>query len=92
MHLIEAFSTWLDDNPDFGASDLQSDTARLVRRQNMIDKALRGEEHPDVVLDLLAEDGIDPYIYLDECEANLEQALQNQVIITDLSYYQCPTF
>lgn len=92
MHLIELFSTYSDNNPEFGASDIQADTARLIRRQNLIDKALRSEEYPDVVLDLLAEDGIDPITYLDEVETNLEIATANQVIILDLPYYQCPTF
>lgn len=63
--------TFLPENPDFSASDLQSEIEKLFRRQQAIAKLCSGELLADDLLDLLEVQGIDPCEFVDMAVENV---------------------
>ena len=73
------FLTYLEqeDNPTFESS--QKEVAKLDLRCKMIDNFLKGEEHPDTILDMLAEHGIEPTVWVDAVCENVELFIYKSV-------------
>lgn len=65
------FQTFLPENPDFNASDLQSEIEKLFKRQKAIAKLTQGEMLADDLLDLLEGQGFDPCEFVDMAVDNI---------------------
>jgi hypothetical protein len=69
---LAPFTTEAIERPDQSLEDIQAETVRLFERQRAIDALLRGEVDAEFVLDMLAEQEIDPTAYVDCVQSNLE--------------------
>lgn len=63
--------TFLPENPDFNASDLQSEIEKLFERQKAIAKLTQGELLADDLLDLLEAQELDPVEFVDMAVDNI---------------------
>lgn len=69
---LAPFTTEAIERPDQSLEDIQAETVRLFERQRAIDAMLRGEVDAEFVLDMLAQQEIDPTAYVDCVRSNLE--------------------
>ena len=83
MLAIEGLSTVLRESPDFNSSDSQHEINQLIVRQTAIQDCLTGEQHADVLLDILDSQGINPIEYVACVEQNINFLLSNQLPIED---------
>lgn len=88
MQLILPFSTYLRQNPDFDAQDVQAEIEQLFERQSAIDDLLSGKQTPEYVLDLLETQGFDPSEYVDCVEVNVETAIASGLLPEDFDQLQ----
>lgn len=72
MDAFRILTTFAQEHPDFSAADRLEESARYVQRQRAIARCLDGQEHPDVLLDMLAEQGIEPAEYVAEVGQGVE--------------------
>jgi hypothetical protein len=72
MDYLLPLTTFERQNPDFSGADRLQEVAAFIQRQRAIARCLDGLESPDVVLDLLDSQGLDPIAYVDEVEAAVE--------------------
>lgn len=63
--------TFLVENPDFNASDLQSEIEKLFERQQAIAKLCSGEMLADDLLTLLEGQGLDPVEFVEASVDNI---------------------
>ena len=63
--VLDPFLTYLDENPDYGASDLNRAFEQLWVRQGLIQDWLDGKEYVDVVLDCIEEHGLEAAGYVE---------------------------
>lgn len=72
---LDPLLTWRTESPDFNAADNQREIEFLFARQQAIDGMLAGTVPPDVVLDLLEFQGLNPIEYADRAIANMDRAI-----------------
>lgn len=72
MDIELPFATWFQPTPDMSLEDIQGEIDRLYRRQRAISGLLEGTVDEDYVTDLLMQDGVDPHLWLEVAEDNLE--------------------
>lgn len=65
------FQTFLPENPDFNASDLQTEIEKLFERQRAIAQLTQGEMLADDLLDLLEGQDLDPIEFVDMAVDNI---------------------
>jgi len=65
MDVADPFLTFFRENPDYSESDSLSECRALWERQGAVDQVIRGEEHPDLLLETLYDQGIEPSDYVD---------------------------
>lgn len=81
----ELFATHLLILPGDSHSDIEAKLAAHSQQQSLIsDWVCGGDTTGDQVLDCLNDGGIDPYIYLDEVEENLIEAMALGIPLTGL--------
>ena len=83
MLILEPFSTCLRDFLDFTNQDDIQEAQQLIQRQTAIQNCLLGKESPDLILDLLEFQGIDPLAYVEAIEANVNFVIANAVVLDD---------
>jgi hypothetical protein len=67
----EVFATFLIENRDFNEADVQAECRRLFQRQQAIADVLDGKLPPDVLLDMVQDQGIEASEYVDCVQDNL---------------------
>lgn len=79
MDWAEPFLTFLEDeeNPTFNTPE--EEVAKLDTRCQMIDRFLEGKEHPDTILDMLAEHGLDPKEWCEAVGENINLIIYQNV-------------
>lgn len=86
MHVLFPFITYADNNPDFNEADSLAEAERLFQRQTVIEAVLQGKEHPDVMLDMLEEHGIDAAEYVESAEEGVDLVIANQIPIEEAEF------
>ena len=81
MDALFPVTTFELEHPDFDSLDMQSELERYFARQKAISACLSGNEHPDVVLDLLESHSIDPSEYVDQTEQAINYIIDHQILI-----------
>ena len=71
-NVFTPFSLVPEENPDFNESDLKQAHEDYCRLQSAIQSCLDGTLPPDVLLDMLAENGVDVDQYVAEVAENVE--------------------
>jgi hypothetical protein len=64
--VINPFDTYLVEDSDFNEQDRMREIQRLFRRQKAIESLLDSTLPPDVLLDMLEEQGLDAADYVEE--------------------------
>lgn len=70
MDPLQPFLTFFKPSPDMSLSDIEAEIDRLVQRNQAIELMLQGTLEPDTVLDMLAEDDIEPYEWVEASAEN----------------------
>ncbi len=81
------FLTYLeeDDNPTF--LSLEEEVAKLDLRCRIIDEFLESGKYPDLVLDMLAEHGIEPTEWVDAVCENIELFVYKSVPVDLVGFH-----
>lgn len=79
MHYLIPLSTNYRDNPDFNYLDSLNEFELLKTRQQAIGALLKGDMHPDDLLDLLDEQDIDPLEYAEAVAEAVDFVIRNQI-------------
>jgi hypothetical protein len=58
---------------DAGVADVQQEWANYFTRQRLLAEIVKGEMHPDDLLDCMIDQGMSPDVYLDEVEDDLRE-------------------
>lgn len=78
------FTTYLKDyeNPTF--EGYEQEIKFLFQRQQLIDKLCSTDfKEMDVLLDMLAEQGLDPIEYVSDVQQNIQNIIANEIPITN---------
>lgn len=87
----EPFLTVIGQESDPLYDSPEEELSEFFLRQNLIHDFVEGKIPPDVVLDCLAEQGVEPTVYVEEVEASVEWIQENSVIIPDAKLWLPPT-
>lgn len=82
IDVFDPFITVFGEHPDYDASDERREAEQLLQRQGAIEAVLKGEEHEDVLLDMLQEQGVSADRYLAAVEENIQYVIDNGLIFT----------
>lgn len=76
-NFIAPFITYYRSNADYNSNDADQEFKAMLLRNNAIENCLDGNQNEDYLFDLLAEQGIEPGIYLDTVESEISYFLAN---------------
>jgi hypothetical protein len=91
VYFPEPFLTVIGKETDPLYDSPEEELSEFFLRQNLIHDFVEGTIPADVVLDCLAEQGIEPTTYIEEVEASVEWVCENQIIIPDARLWLPPT-
>lgn len=66
------FLTVMDENPDFDQGDINAEIQRLFERQKAIAQLVEGNLSPEILLDILSDQGLNASQFIDEVESNID--------------------
>lgn len=70
---LEPVASWYEPNPDHSKADAELESENLLERMDAIELVLMGEAHPDLPLEIMIAQGINPDSYIEEVVENLNQ-------------------
>ncbi len=76
-NFIAPFITYYRSNNDYNSDDAEQEFKAMLLRNNAIEDCLNGGQSEDYLFDLLAEQGIEPSIYLNTVESEVSYFLAN---------------
>lgn len=71
------FLTEFQTNSDYNSSDVANEVNSMILRNTAIEDYLLGIQDEQYLFDLLSEDGIDPNLYANEVEDNINYFMAN---------------
>jgi len=77
--LYDPFQTWVAEHPDFNYQDQRRAVEQQLLRDDQIRAYLAGQTELDVVLDSLAETGLDPDLWLLQAADGAERIVDNGI-------------
>lgn len=75
--VLERFLSTFRDNLDYNSNDIQNEINLLIARNNAIEDYLEGNLSVDYLLDLLAEQEIEPTMYIEAVEDEINYLSAN---------------
>lgn len=86
MLIDEIFSTWLEQDPDFDNEDKARAILRLDQRQTALSNWLYNNLPLDEYLDVLNDQNIDAYDYLEVVEDNINFVISNKIMLEETEF------
>ncbi len=77
LYFCYRFLTDFQANPDHNTSDVANEVNSMIVRNTVIEDYLLGIQNEQYLFDLLAEDGIDPNLYVNEVEDKINYFMAN---------------
>ena len=82
IDILDPFMTFFREHRDHNGCDARKEAEMLYQRQGAIEDMLEGKEHPDTVLDLLEEQGIDAANYADQVHQQVTAIIDCGIVYT----------
>lgn len=76
-NLLQPFLTYFREDPDYNSSDVGNEINLMLTRNQVIEEYLEGEKPEDYLLDLLAEQEIEPNMYLEAVQDEIHYLMTN---------------
>lgn len=78
---LEPFLTSFREHPDYNPSDVLNEINLMVIRNIAVEDCLEGTVSEDYFFDLLAEQGIEPSLYVDAVTDEIDYLLANPYLL-----------
>lgn len=76
-NLVLPFLTYFREDFDYNANDVNNEIKLMIFRNNVIEDYLMGTQDETYMFDVLASQGIDPNIYMESVEEQIEYLMSN---------------
>ena len=87
-NLETPFLTFTNAKNDPGYLGEQAELKALIRRSEILDRAIRDGKNFDVLLDMLAQDNQDPVAYVQYVGENIQLIIARNIVPNDWHYWQ----
>lgn len=78
---LQPFLTYYRDDPDYNSTDIEHEINLMIVRNNAVEDYLEGNQSEDYLFDLFAAQGIEPSLYVEAVENEINYLIANPQLL-----------